>query len=92
MARKIKVLHLVSILDKVGGLEKLVAQIVTHLDKDHYEAEIWAIARAGSYAQHLQAQGIKVKDLGISNYYLPWNTKGNKAIIRLCLMDFFMLR
>ena len=66
--KKIKVLHLVEDL-KIGGLERIIESIVTGLDKDRYDAEVWCLAHGGEIAQELIEKGITVKILGMKSYY-----------------------
>jgi len=68
--KRIKVLHLVEDL-KIGGLERVIESIVTGLDKDRYDAEVWCLVRGGEIAQELIEKGITVKILGMKSYYDP---------------------
>ncbi len=70
--KKIKVLQLVEDL-KVGGAEKVIADINQDLDRGKFETQIWCIARGGSIADELQEKGAAVKILGISSYFNPVN-------------------
>jgi len=79
MNRKYKVVHLVETLDAIGGMERIVAQIATHLNKNEFEVEIWCVHLGGRYAQELVKQGLTLRVFNISNYYNPLN------ILRLAL-------
>ncbi len=68
--KRIKVLHLVEDL-KIGGLERVIESIVTGLDKDRYDAEVWCLAHGGEIAEDLIEKGIIVKILGMKSYYNP---------------------
>jgi len=68
--KRIKVLHLVEDL-KIGGLERVIESIVTGLDKDRYDAEVWCLARGGQIAEELIDKGVSVKILGMKSYYNP---------------------
>jgi len=69
---KIKVIHLVEDLMR-GGLENVIAEIVSGLDKEKYNFEVWCIARAGAVADELQSRGFTVETLGILSYHNPFN-------------------
>ena len=58
--KRIKILHLVEDL-KIGGLERVIESIVTGLDKDRYNAEVWCLAHGGEIAEDLIEKGIIVK-------------------------------
>lgn len=68
--KKIKILHLVEDL-KIGGLERVIESIVTGIDRDRYDAEVWCLAYGGDIAEDLAEKGIKVKILGMRSYYNP---------------------
>jgi len=69
---KIKVVHLVESM-KVGGLERVIALIADHLNKDKYHFELWCIYEGGEIADELNKKGVSVKVLNIPNYYNPIN-------------------
>jgi len=73
MNKKYKVLQLVESLDAIGGMERVVAQIAAHLNKEEFEVEIWCVHRGGRFAEELRKQGLVLRVLNISNYYNPWN-------------------
>ncbi len=88
MNRKYKIIHLVESLNEIGGMERIVAEIVAHLNKEEFEAEIWCVHQGGKFAEELRKQGLSVKILNISNYYnllnilkLAWYLKRSKADI-----------
>jgi len=68
--KRIKILHLVEDL-KIGGLERVTESIVTGLDKDRYDAEVWCLAHGGEIAEDLIEKGIIVKILEMKSYYNP---------------------
>jgi len=68
--KKIKVLQLVEDL-KLGGLERVIADIALGLDRKKFEVSVWCIARGGEIADELKEKGIKVKILGILSYHNP---------------------
>lgn len=68
--KRINVLHLVEDL-KIGGLENVIASIVTGLDRDRYDAEVWCLVRGGQIADELIDMGVSVKILGMRSYYNP---------------------
>jgi len=69
MARK-KILHIVEDL-KIGGLEKVIASIVTALDKNRFETEVWCLAGGGEIAEELIGKGFAVRVLGMKSYHNP---------------------
>ncbi len=66
-----KVLHIVEDL-KIGGLEKVIASIVLHLNKTKYDAEVYSLVKGGAIADELTAKGIPVRVLGLDSYYNPF--------------------
>jgi len=85
--KKVKVLHLVEDL-KIGGLERVIADIAQGLDKKKFEVGVWCVARSGEVATELEEKGIEVKILGIFSCYNPcrivriaWLLKKSKADI-----------
>ncbi|HCG76369.1 MAG: hypothetical protein CO162_02405 [bacterium (Candidatus Ratteibacteria) CG_4_9_14_3_um_filter_41_21] len=70
--KKIKVIHLIEDL-KIGGAERVVANIAEGLDKERYQISIWCLAGGGEIADELKAKGIDLKILGIGNYHNPLN-------------------
>jgi glycosyltransferase involved in cell wall biosynthesis len=69
---KIKVLQLVEDL-KIGGAEKVIADIALGIDKGNFESHIWCLSKGGSIADELKEKGASVKILGISSYFNPLN-------------------
>jgi glycosyltransferase involved in cell wall biosynthesis len=65
-----RVLHLVEDL-KIGGLEKVLAAIVSSLDRSKYEVQVWCLAGGGAVAQALIEKGIPLRVLGLRGYYNP---------------------
>lgn len=68
--RCIRVIHLVEDL-KIGGLERVLATLVTHLDKHRYFPEVWCLAAGGRIARELRKNGISVRILGCTSYHRP---------------------
>ena len=79
--KRIKVLHLVEDL-KIGGLERVIESIVTGLDKDRYDAEVWCLAHGGQIAEELVNKGVVVKILGMHSYYNPLHIIALSRLIR----------
>lgn len=69
---KTKVLHLVEDLG-IGGLERIIASIVTNLDKNKYDTGVWCLSEGGEIAFDLIRSGINVKILGMKSYHNPLN-------------------
>lgn len=69
---QIKVIQLVEDL-KIGGAERVIADIAEGLDRKKYDVSVWCVTRGGETASELSDKGIKVRILGISNYYNPLN-------------------
>jgi glycosyltransferase involved in cell wall biosynthesis len=68
-----KVIHLVEDL-KIGGAERVIADIALGLDRKKYDARVWCVTRGGETAAELGQKGIDVQVLGISSYRNPLNT------------------
>ena len=71
-----EMLHLVEDLE-IGGLEKVLASIVSSLDRSRYEVQVWCLAAGGEVAQALIEKGILLRVLGLRSYYNPL------AVVRL---------
>ena len=69
---KIKALHIVEDL-KIGGAERVIADIAAGLDKKNFEVSVLCVTRGGEIADELIEQGIEVKILGIFSYHNPLN-------------------
>ncbi len=69
----LKVIHLVEDM-KIGGAERVIADIVLGLDRKKYDARVWCVTRGGETAAELSQKGIEVRILGISSYRNPLNT------------------
>lgn len=69
----LKVIHLVEDL-KIGGAERVIADIAMGLDRKKYDVSVWCVTRGGETATELSEKGIDVKILGISSYHNPLNT------------------
>lgn len=70
--QKIRALHLVEDL-KIGGAERVIADIAAGLDKKNFEVSVLCVTRGGEIADELKEQGIEVKILGIFSYHNPIN-------------------
>jgi glycosyltransferase involved in cell wall biosynthesis len=68
---KIKIVHMVEDL-KIGGLEKVIAAIVTGLDRKKYQVEVWCLASGGKIADVIKEK-ICLKILNLPGYYNPLN-------------------
>lgn len=78
---KIKVLHVVEDL-RIGGLERIIASIVTNLDKNKYDVGVWCLSEGGEIALDLIGKGISVKILGMKSYHNPLNIIALSQLIR----------
>ena len=67
-----QVVHLVEDL-KVGGLEKVIAGIVTGLDHRKFDVEIWCLANGGQVADWLRHMGVTVQIFNWRTYHNPLN-------------------
>ncbi len=70
---KAKVVHLLEWFELGGGLEKVAGEIVSGLDSQRFDAEIWCVDRGGKLVDEYRAQGIVVRVLGISSYHNIFN-------------------
>jgi sugar transferase (PEP-CTERM/EpsH1 system associated) len=61
-ARKIKVLHVLDSLG-VGGMERVVIEVVNHLDQSQFDQVVCCVSRPGEAARHLR-DGTRCIDLG----------------------------
>lgn len=68
--RKINVLNIAEDL-KMGGLERILATIVTGLDRNKFKVGVWCLKKGGDIADELIKRGIELKILGMENYNLP---------------------
>ncbi|MBN2438703.1 MAG: glycosyltransferase [Deltaproteobacteria bacterium] len=66
----VNVLHAVEDL-KIGGMERVIASIVTGLDPVKYAAHVLCLTRGGTVADELIRQGVPVTILGLDNYHRP---------------------
>ncbi len=69
---KKRIVHIVEDL-KIGGLERVLASIVTSLDRNKYDVQVWCLASGGRIAEELQEKGVDVRILGLTSYYNPLN-------------------
>ena len=84
--QKIRALHLVEDL-KIGGAERLIADIAEGLDSQKFDVTVWCVARGGEIADELNEKGIKVKILGIISYYNPLNILKLARLLRKAKPD-----
>lgn len=65
---RLRILQIVEDLG-VGGLERVVTTIATHLDRARFEAQVLALRARGPFADELEAAGIRVHclDYGFEN-------------------------
>ena len=59
--------HLVEDL-KIGGLERVIAAVVTGLDKERFRAKAWCLTRGGEVFEELKGKGIEVEALGMPSH------------------------
>ncbi|MFO7870637.1 MAG: glycosyltransferase [Kiritimatiellia bacterium] len=69
-SKRIRIIHLVEDL-KIGGLERVVSTLARGLDVRRFDCRVWCVARGGAIADQLEAEGISVEILGITNYHNP---------------------
>ncbi len=81
MNKRIKVIHIVEDL-KVGGLEKVIASLVLHLDSDKYDVQVYCLVRGGAIADELTARGVSVRVLHLKSYHDPLQVIALARIIR----------
>lgn len=58
---------------KVGGLERVIATIVSGLNRSKFECETWCLADGGRVAEELVTSGFKVRILGLKSYHRTTN-------------------
>jgi len=59
---KINIVHIVEDL-KTGGLEKVIASIVTGLDHEKFNLRVWCLARGGDIFDELKIKGLEIENL-----------------------------
>ncbi len=67
---KIKVVQMVEDM-KVGGLERVIANIALGIDRGRYANEVWCLSRGGAVADELERLGCAVTVMGVDNYHRP---------------------
>ncbi len=67
---KSRILQLVEDL-KVGGAERVIAEMAKGLDREKFAVCVWCLARGGEIADELEESGIQTKILDIQNYHNP---------------------
>ncbi|MCK4262308.1 glycosyltransferase [bacterium] len=65
---KIEILHLTTD-SRIGGTEKNIIALVTHLDKDRYESKVVALMPGGELINKLRGYGIRAECLGMRNKF-----------------------
>ena len=65
---KVKILHLTTD-SRIGGAEKNIIALVTHLDKAKYENKVVALMPGGELISKLRGCGIKAECLGMKNKF-----------------------
>lgn len=68
--RPVTVLHALEDL-KIGGMERVIAAIVTGLDPARYASRVLCVTRGGAVADELSRKGVTVTVLGLDNYHRP---------------------
>jgi glycosyltransferase involved in cell wall biosynthesis len=86
MAERTNVIHVVEDL-KVGGLEKVIAAIVTGLNPRKYHAQVWCLANGGQLADWLQEIGVAVKIFNWRTYHNPLNVARLSCRMRRSRID-----
>lgn len=69
---KLRVIQLVEDL-KIGGAERVIADIAEGVDRNLFDASVWCVSRGGETAEELRKKGIEVRVLGIKSYHNPLN-------------------
>ena len=67
---RVNAVHIVEDL-KTGGLEKIIALIVTHLDKNKFDVKVWCLAKGGAVFDDLQNKDIDIEILGMKSHRNP---------------------
>ncbi len=68
--RHIKVLHITEDL-KIGGLEKVIFNLVTKIDANRFNSFVWCLSGGGQVAEQIKENGISLEILNIKNYKNP---------------------
>lgn len=58
---------------RLGGLERVIENIVMHFDTEKYRVSVLCLSRGGEIAERLISIGRDVEILGINNYHHPLN-------------------
>ena len=66
----IKVIHVITGLD-VGGAEMMLYQLLAHMDRTRFDAEVISLTDIGLVGEKIQALGVPVRALGMSRSGLP---------------------
>ena len=65
---KVKILHLTTD-SRIGGAEKIIISLATHLDKHRYESKVVALLPGGELIEGLRDKGIEAECLGMRNKF-----------------------
>ena len=84
--KKIYVLHLMEDL-KIGGAERVIADISEGLGRKDFEVSVWCITDGGEIAEELKENGVEVKILGIHSYYNPFKILKLSRLLRKAKPD-----
>lgn len=67
---------------KIGGLERVVANIFDGLDRNRFDISLWCIARGGSLATEFISKKKDIKILNLRTYHNPLNILKLAFLIR----------
>ncbi len=70
--QQIKVIHVVEDL-KIGGMERIIADIVSSLNPKKFQCQVWCVTRGGAIADSLIAKGVVVRIHHIVSYRNPFS-------------------
>ncbi len=68
---RIKIVFAIGTLD-VGGAERQLVELVTHLDRDRFEPSVCVLAGDGPLGEMLRSAAIPVYHLGFRGFRRPW--------------------
>ncbi len=69
--KKINVIHLVEDL-KCGGLENVLASIVSNVNKDVFNSQVWCLCKGGGVFDRLHKNGVSAEILGMKSHRDPY--------------------
>jgi len=67
----IKVVHIVEDL-KIGGIERVIANIVLGLNREKFSPSVWCLSKGGEIADELSQKGIKVEIFDMKSHRNPF--------------------